>query len=105
MNNRNPKVRRLEYTTDVYSNFEYNADQNTNNFNEVNRVKFQNNEADIILDRKINYTYTPGRCGGDAFSVSLLISSDYWHSVTVSKFVLTILNSFAQIVNVFLGYS
>jgi hypothetical protein len=85
MNNRNPKVRRRDYTTDVYDSYEYNTDQN--NFNQVDRVKFQNNEADIILDRKINYIFTPGRCALDAFSVSLLMSSDYWHSITVSKFM------------------
>lgn len=85
MNNRKPKVRRRDYSSDVYDNFEYHSAQNSNNFDEIERVKFQNNETDIILDRKINYIFTPGRCGGDAFSVSLLMSTDYWHCITVSK--------------------
>ncbi|XP_070493480.1 nuclear RNA export factor 2-like [Chironomus tepperi] len=83
MNNRNHKIRRRDYTTDVYDNFDHHTVPNSNNFNEVDRVKFQNNEIDIILDRKISYIFTPGRCGVDAFSVSLLMSTDYWHSVTV----------------------
>jgi len=97
MNNRNPKVRRRDYTTDVYENYECNTDQS--NFNGIDRVKFQNNEADIILDRKINYIFTPGRCGVNAFSVSLLMSTDYWHSITVSKFISIILFYYVQINN------
>lgn len=85
MNNRIPKVRRRDYSSDVYDSFDFKNAQNSNNFDEVDRVKFQNNEIDIILDRKINYIFTPGRCGGDAFSMSLLMSTDYWHCVTVSK--------------------
>jgi hypothetical protein len=87
MNDRNPKVRRRDYTTDVHDSFEYDSVQNPSNLNEADRVKFQNNETDIVLDRKINYVFTPGRCSYDAFSISLLMSTDYWHSVTVSKFI------------------
>lgn len=87
MNNRKQKVRRRDFTADVYDNYEQDVDFNQLEPNNISTVKFQNNDMDIVLDRKVTHVLRPGYCHLDAISTSLMMSSDYWHSIIVSNFL------------------
>lgn len=78
MNSDRPVVRKRNYQQSF-------ADVNHDKLDErqVKCIKFQNNDGDIVLDKKVYHTYSPSNCR--QIDRHLLCSSDYWHQVIVRK--------------------
>lgn len=79
------KIRRRDYTKDFVNDQDFSVDFEKLEPNQVVRVKFNSNLADIVLDRKVSYIFMPGNCKIDSIASSLLASPDFWHSVLVSE--------------------
>lgn len=83
MSNKPYKIIKRENTTNVHENQEISQDYSAVDPNCPQRIVC--GSTDIVIDRKIDYIFTPNSYNYDSVFTHLLTANHHWHLITVSS--------------------